>query len=365
MLRSLKLAGLRVLERAGAFERAANSNWRRQRLVVLCYHGISLEDEHEWDPDLYMPAAQFARRMELIAQAGCQVLPFGEAVRRLYAHELPPRSVAITFDDGFHDFSARALPVLRQYGFPATVYLTTYYCCHPFPVFTVACRYVLWKCQGAVRQKDEGFELDLDLADAGSRSRTLRAILNYCEERRLSGAEKNALLEHIASRLDFDYRRFISSRMLQLLTPGETAKLAREGVDFQLHTHRHRTPLDPEQFRNEIEENRTRLESLTGAGAEHFCFPGGVVHPPFAGWLRELGVTTATTCTAGLCERASEPLLLPRYVDTSGATELEFESWTSGVQAFLPSRRMLGNWHARSAGGSQQVNRLPDLELRY
>ena len=342
MLRSLKIAALRALKTSGAFERAAHSNWRQDRLVILCYHGISLEDEHHWDPDLYMPQEQFARRMELLERSRCRVLPLAEAVDRLYAHDLPPRSVVLTFDDGFYDFSARALPVLRKHGFPATVYLTTYYCDHQHPIFTVACRYILWKQAGMVKPRDPSFELDLDLADAEARARTLRSIVEFCQERQLSGREKDCLLKAIARRLEFDYPDFVSRRMLQLLTPLEAAELAREGINFQLHTHRHRTPLDPEEFRAEIEDNRVRLERMTGNCAEHFCYPSGIVQPQFLPWLRQLGIGSATTCDHGLCDTAADPLRLPRYVDTTGATELEFESWITGVRAFVPSRRLLG-----------------------
>ncbi|MGZ8413179.1 MAG: hypothetical protein ACXW05_10640, partial [Gemmatirosa sp.] len=46
----------------GATRYVARSAWRRSRLVILCYHGISLADEHEWNPELYMPAALFRDR---------------------------------------------------------------------------------------------------------------------------------------------------------------------------------------------------------------------------------------------------------------------------------------------------------------
>ncbi len=44
-----------------------------------------------------------------------------------HAHSLPSRPVVISFDDGLADFYSAALPVLREYGFVATLYLVTKY----------------------------------------------------------------------------------------------------------------------------------------------------------------------------------------------------------------------------------------------
>jgi peptidoglycan/xylan/chitin deacetylase (PgdA/CDA1 family) len=342
---------LRALKGAGLFGLAANSQWRRDRLLILCYHGISLEDEHLWDPDLYMAPKQFASRMELLERCKCRVLALGEGLERLYARDLPPRSVVLTFDDGFHDFSARAFPILQQHGFPATVYLSTYYCDHPYPVFSVASSYLLWKNSGKNVPRDEDFAIDLDLRNEISRSRTWRALAAFCEEHGFSGELKNEVLQKVACRLEFSFDRFMASRLLQLLTPAETSGLAAAGIDFELHTHRHRTPDDGDYFRAEVEDNRARLSAMTGVVPKHFCYPSGVVQSRFLPWLKESGVVSATTCERGFARPATMPLLLPRGVDVSGATELEFESWLCGIGA-LVSRQVFG-W--RSFGGRRDL----------
>jgi peptidoglycan/xylan/chitin deacetylase (PgdA/CDA1 family) len=341
MVRAFKLLVLRTLKGAGLFGLAAKSKWRRERLLILCYHGVSLEDEHLWNPDLYMAPGQFAGRMRLLEQAKCNVLPLGEALERLYARDLPERSVVLTFDDGFYDFSARVFPILQEHRFPATVYLSTYYCDRAYPVFSVASNYLLWKNRGKTVPRDAGFETDLDLRDAHSRGRTLQALSAFCEERGLSGEEKNDLLRKVACRLEFDFERFTTSRILQLLTPAETAQLSAAGIDFELHTHRHCTPSDSACFRAEVEDNRARLSAMTGVVPKHFCYPSGVVQSRFLPWLKESGVVSATTCERGFARPATMPLLLPRGIDVSGATELEFESWLCGVGA-LVSRQVFG-----------------------
>src|SRR5579864_1517506 len=145
MVRQLKLALLRTLKTAGIFEVVANTRWRTQRLLILCYHGISLEDEHLWRPRLYMPLSMFEERLKSLRTMGCSVLPLAEALRRLQTNDLPPRSVAVTFDDGTYDFYRQAFSLLKNYGIPVTVYQTTYYTDNPMPVFNLICSYMLWK----------------------------------------------------------------------------------------------------------------------------------------------------------------------------------------------------------------------------
>jgi hypothetical protein len=131
MLASLKQTAYRMSNGAGLVARVGLDAWRRSRLLILCYHGVSAHDEHEWDPLLYVSTATFERRLALIRRHGCTVLSLDDAVRRLYARDLPARSVVFTFDDGYHDFRLRAWPALQRYSFPATVYLTTQRCASP------------------------------------------------------------------------------------------------------------------------------------------------------------------------------------------------------------------------------------------
>lgn len=342
MRRQLRRAALATLKTFGAFDIVRNSAWRRQRLLILCYHGIALDDEDQWRPHLYISPDTFERRLNILQSGKYSVLSLTEALERLHKNDLPPRSVVLTFDDGTYDFYALAYPRLKQRGFPATVYLTTYYSEAQLPIFNLICSYMLWRerNQGSVDLKEFGVQLPIALAALESRENAVNEITQWAERDNLSGQQKDQVAARIAERLHIDYEDLRGRRILQLMNRGEVAELASQGVDFQLHTHRHRTPEDEHLFRREIRDNRERIAAIIpGAARKHFCYPIGAWRPEFVGWLQKEGIASATTCDTGFATAKSNPLLLPRFVDTSARTDLEFESWLDGVGHFLSRRR--------------------------
>ena len=319
-----------------------DSRWRSRRLLILAYHGISLDDEHEWDSALYMAQDFFRRRMRSLRDGGYSVLPYEEAVERLYAGDLPPRAVALTFDDGMRDFRVRACPVLAEFGYPATVYVTTYFSGQRYPVFNIFFSYLLWKGRGkTVDLSDIVPGLGRHALDAGGRAAVLRLIRDYRESAKPDNAELAQIARRLANAVGEDYDRLCDRGILHVMSPQELAELPRFGISVQLHTHRHRTPAERAPFLREIQDNRRHLASagISPEHLNHFCYPSGVHRSELFGWLRSENIRTATTCIAGLASRRSPSLALPRLIDTCNITPLEFEGWLTGVNQFLPRRR--------------------------
>src|SRR3982751_2137642 len=100
MLKTLKTHALSTARRTGILSATGHSAWRRRRLLILGYHGVSTSDEHEWDGELYMTPDTLRSRFEALRSGGYDVLSLGDALRRMQAGTLPPRTVALTFDDG-------------------------------------------------------------------------------------------------------------------------------------------------------------------------------------------------------------------------------------------------------------------------
>jgi peptidoglycan/xylan/chitin deacetylase (PgdA/CDA1 family) len=287
---------------------------------------------------LYVSAAHLENRMALLRRSGCTVLPLGEALERLQRHDLPDRSVALTFDDGYYDFMARAWPVLSAHGYPATVYLTTGRVDHNTPIVHLLIGYALWKARDRVLDGSglPGLDGTYPLHTPEQRQHVVSAIAALL--RTIDISRKDPIARTLVERIGLDYDTLTSSRLLTLMGPAEVARMAAEGVDFQLHTHLHRTPDDPEAFVRDVVHNRERLQELTGRRATHLCYPSGVYKTSYLPPLAREGIVSATTCDPGLASRDSDPLLLPRFVDTTTVSDLEFEAWVTGLAFCLPRR---------------------------
>jgi peptidoglycan/xylan/chitin deacetylase (PgdA/CDA1 family) len=91
--------------------------------VILAYHSIA-----EIRSPLCVSPQLFAVQMEWL-KGNARVVPLGEVAESVVARRpLPPRTVVLTFDDGFADFTSAAAPVLLRLGLPATVFLPTAFC---------------------------------------------------------------------------------------------------------------------------------------------------------------------------------------------------------------------------------------------
>ena len=215
----LKERIIRLSKSHRVLEHVRDSEWRRRRLLVLCYHGVSMHDEHDWSPALYVTQDLLRARLEMLAVDGYTVLPLTEALTRLYEGSLPPRSVAVTFDDGYIDFEQRALPVLREYRCPVTLYLTTYYAITRLPIFDPMVDYVLWRARHteapAPRIADIAAPIRVKTAEDRQRSRAL--LCDSARRRGLHARDCDVFIERVADALGVDYDAIKRNGTLQLM----------------------------------------------------------------------------------------------------------------------------------------------------
>ena len=221
------------------------------------------------------------------------------------------------------------------------MYQTTYYTSFERPIFNLVCSYLLWKRRDEVisNGKDLGFTGPLDLRTEASRNAIVKTLVEVSARENRTGLQKDEIAGHLARVLKLDYDSLKAKRIVQLMNGRELNEISSNGIDIQLHTHRHRSPEDERLFRKEIQHNRAMIHKLTGRQPVHFCYPSGVYRTAFLPWLRKELIVSATTCDAGLATRQAKSLLLPRFVDHQNRTQLDFDSWVSGVGHMLAVRR--------------------------
>ncbi len=92
-----------------------------QAVPILCYHRFGPRATK-----LNVTPQSFEQQMEFLARNGYTVITFERLQRFLAGKEaLPAKSVVITIDDGYRSTFEIAYPILKKYGFPATVFLYT------------------------------------------------------------------------------------------------------------------------------------------------------------------------------------------------------------------------------------------------
>ena len=89
------------------------------RLHILMYHSISANpaDPHAISPERFLKQMQFLRDK--------RVLSLSDALTKLGTREHISGDYVITFDDGLLDFYTNALPILKDFGYPVTMFLPT------------------------------------------------------------------------------------------------------------------------------------------------------------------------------------------------------------------------------------------------
>lgn len=341
--RALKLSLFATARRLGLFSLARHRTG--DCLTILCYHGFVLEDEDRYDPTMFVRAETLRSRLELLRRRGYEVIGLDQAVRTWQEGTLKPNQLAITTDDGFHSFAAIAVPLLEEYGHPHALYLTSYYAEHATPVYNYLLLNMFRRSRAeSVDLSEVHPTLPILRLDGDDETPVVAAIRDI--ERLFSHAQMEAVCVHIGDLIGIDYEPLRDKRLYSLVTAAEAEELAERGVDLQLHTHRHRFPVDAEVVHYEIERNREALRALGGHDLKHFCYPSGNWHPDHLPLLRALGVASATTCDPGLNRPGRDPLTLRRVLDAESVAELDFEAEVSGFKGLL--REALARLRGRS-----------------
>jgi len=93
-----------------------------QTVPVLSYHNLSPTESNK----MTVSQRMFEQQMRLLKEKGYRVISLDQFFDFIdFKVSLPPKSVVITFDDGWRSMYEIAFPILKKYGYPATLFIYT------------------------------------------------------------------------------------------------------------------------------------------------------------------------------------------------------------------------------------------------
>jgi len=301
----------------------------RPLLSILIYHQVLRQ------PDFMRPdvptASEFEWQMALLSRYFVPI-SLREGLQRLNAGTLPDRSVCVTFDDGYQDNLDVALPILKRWHIPATVFVATAF----------LERGVMWND----RVIDAVKTAPGDVLDLGSEGLGRHAIGTEAERRNASRqllrqikpippTERDRMVDTLADRFGYHEQRL-------MLDTVQLRQLCDAGVEIGAHTHSHPilASLEPAAAQREIETSKAILESELQKTVPLFAYPNGRPEKDYTQehveLVRRAGFEAAVSTHSGVAGTYSDRWQLPR-----------FTPWDR-----TPARFLVRLMHSRRVAGS-------------
>jgi len=263
-------------------------------------HGLSVHPDH------------FDEQMAWVARHG-RPMTLADLAAAARARRLPPRAVAVTFDDGYIDNLRTARPILARHGVPATFFVPAgaldegrefwwdtlervFFGLHPLPAALPA---------------------DLAGGDAPQpiRSPDERAAAHwalYHRLVRLGAAERAARVDTLVAWAGLERppsveARPMTARELKELAASPSCVVGAHGLG-----HLALPEFDIDTQRAELTDSKRRLEAIVGTPVEALAYPYGAWNADTARLARECGFSLAVTCDERLVEPGGDSWRLPR-----------------------------------------------------
>jgi peptidoglycan/xylan/chitin deacetylase (PgdA/CDA1 family) len=282
----------------------------RGRLSVLVLHRVVLAE----DP-LFLETMVAERFDELCRwlKSLFNVLPLDEAAQRLRSDTLPPRALAITFDDGYADNCTVAMPILVRHGLPATFFVATGFVGNGL-MWNDA---IIESLRASRLQEFDAADLipalgrPLPMHDALQRRRACEALI--AQVKYLEPGPRQLLVDRIVERAG---ARAPAGLMM---SEQQIVEMRRAGMQIGAHTVTHpilaSLPLD--EARREMQHSQRWLQDLLGERVGLFAYPNGKPGEDYdersVMLAREIGFDAAVTTVRGAATRRSDPFQLPRF----------------------------------------------------
>ncbi len=277
----------------------------RRRFRILAYHGVDDADQPVVNFDGFQVLPEvFRAQMEQVGRL-FTVWPLARIVRAVHdGVALPDHVLAITFDDGYKNNLTHAAPILREYGFHATFFVTT--------GFVDGALVPWWYRLRSRLAREAGAKAAAEIV---AREKDLKALPADEREARVGGG---------------------GSALYPMMSWDDVKKLIALGFDVGPHTVSHVSFAreTPARVEAEIRVSTARVREMTGQVPACYSYPYGRaedIGPDVIGVLRREGFLGAVTTVSGLNQPADDLFRLKRLSITGNHQGVAFEASVLGL----------------------------------
>ena len=320
-----------------SIKRRIRRHFARHKAVILAYHGV-MGAPLTFPLSQHLGVERFEWQMRYLAE-NCRCVPLSRLVQEIRRHRIEPYSVAVTFDDGFRNNYSNALPILRRYGVPATIFL---------PAGYIGTDRLLWPealaCYLAASDRET---LALDGQTLSLRTPADKASAYGAITRHLKGYRANRVDDFISglrASLGLAPTEPGPSAMrtqFEFLSWDEARAMRGSGlIEIGSHSvhHRRLAQLSADEARYEITESKRILERELGE-TPYFAYPYGGRPQDFDDVHRKMAIAAGyqaiITAMHGTVQSGSDPYELPRVYITCDTTDTDFDYLLQGGAAFM------------------------------
>ncbi|MEO5953111.1 MAG: polysaccharide deacetylase family protein [Chloroflexia bacterium] len=247
---------------------------------------------------------------------------------------LPPRAMMITFDDGYSCFLSTAVPILRKYKLPATLFVPTDYTSNPTRPFWWDTVYNALRITKRTRITIPSVAT-LSLNNQQEREAAYEALVGVIE--RTDADKVDQLVETIAETCDYK-----PSNEKQRLDWQEVKALSEAG-DITIGSHTRSHPIlsrtTAQQMQEEIKGSWDDLSANLSRPLPLFAYPNGqayAINEANQQTVKQAGLPGAFTMMAGHnTPGQTNPYMMHRIGATAGLSLLRFKLRVSPLGQLL------------------------------
>ena len=281
------------------------------RAVILLYHRVAAVGSPP--SHLAVSAEHFEEQLRVLRRAFVPIR-LQELLEGLARGALRDRSVVLTFDDGYVDNLTHALPLLKRYSVPATVFVTTGYLDGKREYWWDALERIVFDAAGDPSQWSLRWA---GIALAWPKGAPREVILRDLREALLR-TDPETIEPHLAELSELARVEPKVRSSLRPMTAGECAALAADGlVEIVAHTVQHPwlANLSVQAQKHEMVVSRATLEEILHAPVRYMAYPYGGPDSVTQDTLRlacESGFEAACGVVRNCVMLGADPFWLPR-----------------------------------------------------